>query len=94
MLLKGLTAGAADPDPVAFEHAFDIDHVIDRVIDPMIDRAIDRVIELDYVRAIVRRPLVRTIDCFAICFASFCVFFAFRSLRFRSLSETLTNPTA
>ena len=87
-------ADAADPDLVAFEHAFDTDHVIDRVIGPMIDRVIDRVIELDYVRAIVRRPLVRTIDCFAICFASFCVFFAFRSLRFRSLSETLTNPTA
>ena len=30
-VLKGLTAGAADPDPVAFEHAFDIDHVIDPV---------------------------------------------------------------
>ena len=30
-ILKGLTAGAADPDPVAFEHAFDIDHVIDPV---------------------------------------------------------------
>ena len=29
--MKGLTAGAADPDPVAFEHAFDIDHVIDPV---------------------------------------------------------------
>ena len=61
-LLKGLTADAADPDLVAFEHAFDIDHVIDRVIGPMIDRVIDRVIELDYVSAIVRRPLVWTID--------------------------------
>ena len=40
-LLKGLTADAA-PDLVAFEHAFDIDHVIDRVLGPMMDRAIDR----------------------------------------------------
>ncbi len=60
--MKGLTADAADPDLVAFEHAFDTDHVIDRVIGPMIDRVIDRVIELDYVSAIVRRPLVWTID--------------------------------
>ena len=61
-ILKGLTADAADPDLVAFEHAFDTDHVIDRVIDPMIDRMIDRVIELDDVSAIVRRPLIWTID--------------------------------
>ena len=59
-ILKGLTADAADPDLVAFEHAFDTDHVSDRVIGPMIDRVIDRVIELDYAGAIVRRPLVRT----------------------------------
>ena len=38
--MKGLTADAADPDLVAFEHALDTDHVIDRVIDPMIDRVI------------------------------------------------------
>ena len=31
MILKGLTAGAADPDLVAFEQAFDVDHVIDFV---------------------------------------------------------------
>ena len=62
LLLEGLTADAADPDIVAFEHAFDTDHVIDRVIGPRIDRVIDRVIELDYVSAIVQRPLVRTID--------------------------------
>ena len=43
--LKGLTADAADPDLVAFEHALDTDRVIDRVIDPMIDRVIDRVID-------------------------------------------------
>ena len=61
-LLKGLTADAANPDLVAFEHAFDTDHVIDRVIGPMIDRVIHRVIELDYVSAIVQRPLVWTID--------------------------------
>ena len=45
--MKGLTADAADPDLVAFEHALENDHVIDRVIDPMIDRVIDRLIERD-----------------------------------------------
>ena len=62
MLLKGLTADAADPDLVAFEHAFDTDQVIDRVIGPMLDRVVDRLIELDYVSAIVWRPLVWRID--------------------------------
>ena len=46
-ILKGLTADAADPDLVAFEHALDTDRVIDHVIDPMIDRVIDCLIEHD-----------------------------------------------
>ena len=60
--LKGLTADAADPDLVTFEHAFDTSHVIDRVIGPMIDRVVDCLNELEYVSAIVRRPLAQTID--------------------------------
>ena len=52
--MKGLTADAADPDLVAFEHALENDHVIDSVIDPMIDRVIDRLIERD------RLPYVET----------------------------------
>ena len=60
ILLKGLTADAADPDLVAFEHALDTDHVIDRVIDRTVDRAIDRVIEFDYVtdRHMVKQSFV------------------------------------
>ena len=48
IVLKGLTADAADPDLGAFDDELDTDYVINRAIAPMIDRVIDYVIERDY----------------------------------------------
>ena len=56
--MKGLTADAADPDLVAFEQAFDVDHVIDFVCrfgdacvsERTVVDVIDLVVEAEYAR--------------------------------------------